>query len=253
MLDISFIIDKILIIDKEKGVSKVSIRDQNKHKRRQQILAAARQILVEGGYDSLTTRGLAKHAGLTVPTIYNLIGGKDEVLEALMADSVERTWAELEFPPVSPGLERADYFIDLCTRRLERDDGSIRATVIASDRVTGAYSVTGSTALRYSNAGLRSVEMATDTVAGLQQGGALLGNIPAPALGEQIFVCFRDTVRDWGYGLISASEFRRRYSRGIYMLLCSDATETVRRELVKRINSLETDTGSAVVQAASGR
>jgi len=37
-------------------------------------------MLVEGGYDGLTTRGLAEAAGVTVPTIYNLIGSKDDVL-----------------------------------------------------------------------------------------------------------------------------------------------------------------------------
>ena len=230
----------------------LSTRDRNKRKRREGILTAARKILIAEGYDGLTTRGLAEAAGVTVPTIYNLIGGKDEVLSELIADDVEQTWSQLVLPPVGPTLAAADCFIDLCVRSLDEREQSVRANILASDRVVGAYTSGADPSLAGSAASSRSVEMATHTVQALQQGGALRGDLAALTLGEQIFICFRDPLRDWGYGLISLGEFRRRLSRGVYMVLCSDATESIRQELVARINQLESEQGSPAPRAATG-
>jgi AcrR family transcriptional regulator len=245
----------------------LSTRDSNKHKRRQRILDAARQILIAGGYDGLTTRGLAEAAGVTVPTIYNLIGGKDDVLSALIADDVEQTWTHLELPPNSPSLAAADYFITLCTRQLEEREDLVRASVLASDRVIGAYAAPGhsaagvpaaghpgdgATAAAQNSAGARSIEMATHTVQALQDGGALRGDIPALSLGEQLFICFRDPLRDWGYGLITLAEFERRLTRGVYMVLCCDATDSTRHQLADRIMTLESQQGLPIRQAATG-
>jgi AcrR family transcriptional regulator len=44
--------------------------------RRQRILGAARRLVAERGYEALTMRELAQVSRVTVPTLYNLIGGK---------------------------------------------------------------------------------------------------------------------------------------------------------------------------------
>lgn len=54
--------------------------------RRRRILAAAREIIGTQGFDALTMRTLAEAGGVTVPTIYNLVGNKDEVLTAAVAE-----------------------------------------------------------------------------------------------------------------------------------------------------------------------
>lgn len=48
--------------------------------RRRQILEAARGLIETRGYDALTMRNLANESRVTVPTIYNLIGNKEQVL-----------------------------------------------------------------------------------------------------------------------------------------------------------------------------
>jgi len=64
--------------------------DQHKADRRQRILAAARDLVARHGYDGLTMRGLARVARVSVPTLYNLVGGKDTILAALLAAQVQR-------------------------------------------------------------------------------------------------------------------------------------------------------------------
>jgi AcrR family transcriptional regulator len=70
--------------------------------RRERILEAARERIETRGYDGLTMRDLAAASRVTVPTIYNLIGSKEEVLLAaveeqtrLFAQSLERARGDL--------------------------------------------------------------------------------------------------------------------------------------------------------------
>lgn len=51
----------------------------NVAKRREHILAAAREMIASDGTETLNVRDLAKEAGVTVPTIYNLIGEDPEL------------------------------------------------------------------------------------------------------------------------------------------------------------------------------
>lgn len=61
-----------------------SLRELHKDARRTDILRAARDLVAEGGIDALTMRSVAERAQVSVPTIYNLIGNRAQVLSALM-------------------------------------------------------------------------------------------------------------------------------------------------------------------------
>ena len=61
----------------------LGVRAHNMQKRRTRILAEARGLLARGGFDAMNLRDLARLADVMVPTIYNLIGNKEEVIVAL--------------------------------------------------------------------------------------------------------------------------------------------------------------------------
>lgn len=61
-----------------------TLRELHKDARRTEILRAARDLVAEGGVDALTMRSVAERAHVSVPTIYNLIGNRAQVLSALM-------------------------------------------------------------------------------------------------------------------------------------------------------------------------
>ncbi|HNP58374.1 MAG TPA: helix-turn-helix domain-containing protein [Gordonia sp. (in: high G+C Gram-positive bacteria)] len=50
---------------------------------RASIIAAAREILLAGGYDGMTVARLADTAGVSPQTVYNSIGGKAQVVKAV--------------------------------------------------------------------------------------------------------------------------------------------------------------------------
>jgi AcrR family transcriptional regulator len=60
----------------------MSLFDEHKAERRARIGKAARQLVVERGYEGLTMRELAQKARVAVPTLYNLFGSKDAILVA---------------------------------------------------------------------------------------------------------------------------------------------------------------------------
>lgn len=70
----------------------MSFRTLQMNLRRDRILNSARELVSTKGYASLTMRSLADAAGVTVPTIYNLIGNKDAVLGATIHSGTLRFW-----------------------------------------------------------------------------------------------------------------------------------------------------------------
>ena len=84
----------------------MGLLDEHKSERRARILATARTQLAKHGYDGLTMRDLALAARVSVPTLYNLFGGKDAILAAAMAESVERV-ASLAVPAGTSFFGRA--------------------------------------------------------------------------------------------------------------------------------------------------
>jgi AcrR family transcriptional regulator len=95
-------------------------RTRQMAERRERILAAAREVVAEQGYAGLSMRDLAQKSRVTVPTIYNLIGGKDAVLLAAVEEQTARFVAGIE---ETRGAVATDHIVavhDSCVRELLR-------------------------------------------------------------------------------------------------------------------------------------
>jgi AcrR family transcriptional regulator len=64
----------------------MSLFDEHKADRRERIIAAAKTLVAERGYEGLTMRDLARAAKVSVPTLYNLFGSKDAILVSELED-----------------------------------------------------------------------------------------------------------------------------------------------------------------------
>ena len=208
-------------------------------KRRANILAAARSIISEQGYDALTTRGLANAANVTVPTLYNLIGDMDQIVRMMITEGVEKVWARLDLDAMDSPLEMAEAIIEAATGMVSEDPEYFRAVTIGTDRIVGSYAAQGDIQAPISLAGQRPGEMAGTACRPAISQGLLRGKISAEALGQQMFICYRGPMRDWAYGLISIEECQRRAMRGFYLVMAADATPEFRDILVEKIVELE--------------
>jgi AcrR family transcriptional regulator len=98
----------------------MDLRTEQKAERRERILSSAREMIGARGYESLTMRDLARAARVTVPTIYNLIGGKDAVLFAAVEEQTAEFLAAIESDGKRSAGSRALAVVDSCTCEMLR-------------------------------------------------------------------------------------------------------------------------------------
>ena len=93
---------------------------EHRAQQRAALLAAARDLLLEGGYSALSFAALAQRAGLARPTVYSYFETKDDVLVAL---------CEADLPLVATEIEAA-------VRRASTPRGRIVAFIRAQLRAS---------------------------------------------------------------------------------------------------------------------
>ena len=71
----------------------MSLRQQNKAKARQNILAAAQSLIAQQGMAQTTTRAIAKAAGISYQTLYNYFPTKAHIVHALMEADMQ-AWSQ---------------------------------------------------------------------------------------------------------------------------------------------------------------
>ena len=112
------------------------LRNANKRRRRQQILQGAHDLISRDGVQALTMRSLAEESAVSVPTIYALVGGRDDVIAALMDSGVQRFDAGVEALD-SRGLFRATAIVELFADILDHERELLHA-LLASGALVAA-------------------------------------------------------------------------------------------------------------------
>ena len=98
----------------------MDLRARQMAERRERILAAAREIVAEQGTAGLSMRELARKSRVTVPTVYNLVGGKDAVLIAAVEEQTARFVAGIEETRGAGPVDRILSVHESCVRELMR-------------------------------------------------------------------------------------------------------------------------------------
>lgn len=210
-----------------------SIRAANMAKRRELIVSHARTVIAAEGYDALKLRDLAARAGVTVPTIYNLIGGKADVLALIIDELVDRL---LVVQQDSEGRDIEFSFEaqinDLATL-MATDESYFRAAFIAGDR-SGLFGLDSASGIY-----ARSVKLPITTCKQAQAVGLLKGTVSAEQMGRQIYGCYRLARQDWTNGYFELEAFRVQALTGVFLCLAADASPAFHTRLMSRIAALK--------------
>ena len=110
-----------------------TLREQNMQKRRARLLAEARALLTAGGFEAMNLRDLARRSEVTVPTIYNLIGNKEEVLVALFAEALAEIEARVHTVKADTPLALAAAAVEESTGLFAEDEQFYRPAFVAVD------------------------------------------------------------------------------------------------------------------------
>ncbi len=95
-----------------------TIRERGMTERRDRIVDTAIDLVSQGDVSALTMRGLSSAAGVSVPTVYNLIGSREDVLIAVIeraGEAAESELAALGGDPIERCFRIADCLITRVT------------------------------------------------------------------------------------------------------------------------------------------
>ncbi|WP_162558863.1 TetR/AcrR family transcriptional regulator [Sphingorhabdus sp. EL138] len=196
-------------------------------------MAAARQTIAKEGFDALKLRDLATSADVTVPTIYNLIGGKPDILNLIIGDlltKIDEAQANIDTSEVEAAFEAQ---IDRLAELFATDEDYYRAAFIAGDR-SGLFEHDSETGV-FAKFVAQPIAICRDAKAK----GLLLGEISSEQLGEHIYGSYRLARQDWSNGYFDLPQFRRQSITGVYLCLAADAAPDFRIRLFRKISALQ--------------
>jgi len=210
-------------------------RTANMAMRRDRILDTARDIIAESGFEALGIRELARRAGVTVPTIYNLIGNKSALVAQLFNDTIS-PFEDLQFigedddPVGAP--ER--FFENLIAWMRGRENYH-RAEFLAREHLRKAGDAV---AVEMHE---RVIGIAIEACEQLRNAGVLLGAVGTRQLGELVEHQVRLAFHDWAHGAVNLEQFRRRLIVGTYLCLAADASSEYHPRFIEKLRSCDSD------------
>ena len=201
-------------------------------RRRERILEAAREIVAERGFEGLTVRELARVAGVTAPTIYNLVGSRDQVLVAAVAEQTERFLAD---------IERAEgdvlAVVDANLRellRMPRYYRSLLRLLMSSDAATTARRDVG----RALQGQLRA------TLGELAEEGDVEAWVDLDVLTTQIGAVLQGASVGWANEWIDDEAFERQERLGVAYLMVGATRGRARDEYLRVVRALQASPGA---------
>ncbi len=208
--------------------------DKQMAERRARIVAAAQAIIGERGYTAITMRDLARVSRVTVPTLYNLIGSKDEVVIAAVADRTERYVERLA--PLA-GLAPAERVLAIVDAVVEE---FLSAPLYYRAMLGMIYASPAAASLRAQTS--REVQQPLEhALAELAAKGELAAWADPRALANQIEALAQVASLRWSTGAITDDEMRvtSRYATALLLLgVCAGAAQEQVEAIARRSQSL---------------
>ena len=214
-------------------MSSTTTRSRNVAQRRRRILASATELANTGAGD-FTVRDLAAHAELTVPTLYNLIGGKDAIVAALIGAALDDLERSLAGVVGHRGVARAEALVDASLSVYADDAETYRAVFRMLQEVEGAP---GSEALR--SLFVRAGDLQRTALIEAREDGHVAGALDPTVLAHDILHAFLRATRLWAIGAwpIEVASARARYA--LHLALLADATSAGRKLVLPRLRESE--------------
>jgi len=181
--------------------------------RRSMILAAVRQMIVDRGYEAVTIRELAEVCRVSVPTLYNQFGGKDQLLAAAIEDHFRSAYDSQDFQQADPGLARLLTLID-------QSAGQLLDMSTYHQRLISAFSSLGSTTRLQMRVATAFAEVIKAQLMVMQNKRQLAGwVVPTQLAGQLVAACIGTAVQ-WSAGFIDSTVLQStmRYAMGLVLL-----------------------------------
>lgn len=204
----------------------MDLRTEQMAERRERILAAAREIIGDDGYEALTMRSLAGRARVTVPTIYNLVGGKEAVLFAAVQEQTQHFLAGIERAPQRPTTDLLAV-TDACIRELLRLPRYYRSLLLLLFSAESAREVRDLVAVTLVDEFQRALEA-------LSKSGGLAPWVEPPSVARRLAGHLTSVSLEWAAGDLDDEGFQSTAVYGTCLMLLGVTNGDSRPELEAR-------------------
>jgi AcrR family transcriptional regulator len=224
----------------------VDLVTEQKLERRERILAAVRELVAERGWREATMRDLARRSRVSIPTLYNQFGGKDDLLAAAalghFRELLERTVRE-----AGPGgWRRLLALVERCAENMTRQSAYHRSLLeaFAVARETGPVQ----------DAFVADLTRALAAELGeMRRQGALEEWVDAELLAAQITAsCVSASVR-WARGALGDAGLRAAMLHAASLLLLGAARGEARRGVERAARAAQAELAAEALRAAARR
>ncbi|MFF7725784.1 TetR/AcrR family transcriptional regulator [Streptomyces sp. NPDC008001] len=191
------------------------LREQHKARRRIRILEAARELLRQGPESVISTERIAERAEVAPATVYNLIGSRDKIWEALAAGFMDEL--ERRLTGVAAGDPRE--VVRLTVRLFVGDP-------VVSRRMVREWEESGLVLDRSPLVQLRQA------MADARTRGLLRPDIDTDALAAVVGTACVGALHQWVVGLIDDERFLARALFALDVALAAAAADPYRDQLL---------------------
>jgi AcrR family transcriptional regulator len=197
---------------------------KQREERKQRILDVARDLIASRGYEGVTMRDLADESLVSVPTLYNLFGGKQELLFA----AVESYFLELlkgaEESGRDEGLPQLISLVEMIGREMLQRAAYARSLM----RFFGGRSETGGLHEFVAHRLTNELVMALKQMQSKRQ---LAGWVDPQVLGERLSSHFIITSFEWASDYLTDEGMQSGLLYGLGMMLLAVARGKAAEEL----------------------
>ena len=198
------------------------LRERHKARRRDRILEAVRELVRESPETAVSIERIAERAEVAPATVYNLIGPRERLWEALAASFTAELDRRVGAAPARDPIERAQAVVS-STVGLFTDDP------IVSRRMLREWAESGLVLDRSPMTHLRGAM--TDA----QADGLLRADIDVDALAAVVGSGCLGAMHEWAAGLIDDERFHDRAMLALDVACAAGLTDTHRGRLLARL------------------
>jgi len=209
----------------------MSVRTLVKQERRDRILSCAKELISHEGFEGLSIRVLAAKAKVSTPTIYNLVGNKEDILHFLGETIVQQLTEAYQSSAEEDPINKAKEIVQKLHQIYAQDEYYSRELFIGKS----ALSQTG-----YGGASenIPMLKVAKDICESALKKKLLRGEVSSAVLGQGIGNSVYLAQLGWIQGSLGLAEFERQAMTGIYLTLAADAMPKLQIRLVKYLKQV---------------
>jgi AcrR family transcriptional regulator len=216
----------------------VNLRERQKQSRRGQILDAAANLIRKEGADGVNMRTLAADANLSLATVYNLMGGQEDVLAAVVARAIDSIEAAIVEEPHDDALSACMATIARSFAAFEAHKAECKpALIVAHDM--GDEKKTSERGQPFRALEARATEMQTRAIRRAQEDGAFDPDFDPDAIGRALFASYIHHLMDWANSRAAVNVIAARAAFDAALILLSGARGPARERLRQEIIRLQ--------------